>query len=258
MKMYRNPGLRVLSTLALIALVAALPVHAQKTSTPPDSTLYTTYSGTPTSVSWIVCGSTEESEGCYGSGKLGPFAGVGAILEGNPSVSGDVVTRAIYIVDSGDESDVQLYVYKKTDTVTSSSDTVDVTLAKTISLPLTGGTKVLTYMAANAKYLFIGTSLSTQGIRVTKSNLAVTLLGGFSPPIDVTSITVDEYGYVAVTQAGGFSLYGPDGGEEEDGGGTSFTVGTAQSLPASVLLNGDPRPARQLGYKMKSAPPAAN
>lgn len=248
--MSRNP--RLLSAAALISFAMALPVQAQKTSTPPDSTLYTTYSGTPTSVSWSTCGSTEESEGCYGSGKLGPFAGVGAILEGNPSVKGDVVTRAIYIVDSGDASNVQLYAYKKTDTVTSSNDSVEVTLAKTVSLPLTGGTHSRAFMAANAKYLFIGTDLSTQGVRVAKNNLAVTQLGGFSPPMNITSITVDEYGYVAVTQTGGFSLYGPDGGGEEDGGGTSFTVGTAQSLPASILLLGDTQP-RQPGYKMKSA-----
>jgi len=253
--MLRNSGTRALFTAALLAFAASLAAYAQKTSTPPDSTLYTTYSGTPTSISWIVCGSTEESEGCYGSGNIGPFASASAILEGTPSVKGNVVTRAIYVVDSGEENDVKLYVYRKTDTVTSSSDTVSVTLAKTVSLPpLVGGTKAATFMAANGKFLFIGTNQSTQAVRVTKNNLSVTALGGFSPPINVTSITVDEYGYVTVTQDGGFSLYGPNGEEEEDGGGTSFTVGTAQSVPGSILLIGDPGALPQVGYRMKPAP----
>jgi hypothetical protein len=253
--MLANPRIRARFTVVLLVFAIALSAHGQETSTPPDSTLYTTYFGTPTSVSWSVCGSTEESEGCYGSGQLGPFLSASAILEGNPSVNGDVVTRAIYILDSGNENDVTLYVYKKTDTVTSSSDTISVTLAKTVSLAaLSGGTRAAGYMAANAKYLFIGTSESTQAVRVAKNNLAVTPLGGFSPPENVTSITVDQYGYVAVTQNGGFSLYGPNGDEQEDGGGTSFTVGTVQSVPAVLLLLGDTESAPQMGYRMKSAP----
>jgi len=35
----------------------------------------------------------------------------------NPTVKGDVDTRAIYVVDSGSVNDVKLYVDKKVDTV---------------------------------------------------------------------------------------------------------------------------------------------
>lgn len=147
------------SAIASLILLM-VPLHAQnpaaELATAPDANLYTNYYGTPTSVHWIVCGSTEESEGCYAAGSIGPFLAVGAMLESNPTVSGDVVTRYIYVVDAG-ASPVTMYVYKKTDTVSSSFDTTVVTLYKTVSLSkLVGGSSVTTYMAANPKYLFIG------------------------------------------------------------------------------------------------------
>jgi hypothetical protein len=38
----------------------------------PDTDLYTTYSFYgPEYISWVVCGSTSQSEGCYDSGNLG-------------------------------------------------------------------------------------------------------------------------------------------------------------------------------------------
>jgi hypothetical protein len=229
----------LLTWLAIAIIPAQAQVSsAQPAAAPPDANLYTNYYGTPTSVNWIVCGSTEESSGCYDSGNIGPFAAVGAMLEGNPSVTGDVVTRFIYVADAGD-AHVILYVYKKTDTVTSSFDTTVVTLFKTIDLPLTGGSGVATYMAANPKYLYLGTSLSAQGVAVTKSNLDVTRLGGFSPPTNVSSITSNQYGYVTVTQGTAFTVYGPDGSYVEDGGGTQFMLGTTQAVPASSLLIGD-------------------
>lgn len=205
----------------------------------PDANLYTNYYGSATNVNWIVCGSTEESEGCYDFGSIGPFVAVGAMLESNPTISGDVVTRYIYVVDGG-ASPVTLYVYKKTDTVSSSFDTAVVTLYATVSLsPLVGGDSVTTYMAANPNYLYIGTSLSPNAVSVTKSNLEVSELGGFSPPLDVTSISSDQYGFVTVTQGTAFTVYGPDGSWVEDGGGTQFMLGTTQAVPASTLLIGD-------------------
>ncbi len=49
---------------------------------PIDATLYTTYTidSAHTSVTWIVCGSTQNTSGCYASGNLGPFAKVGALI----------------------------------------------------------------------------------------------------------------------------------------------------------------------------------
>ncbi len=113
-------GYRLTVAICLLAFAAVVPLSAQDSISPKtavDSTLFTTYSGNLTSVNWVVCGSTAETEGCYASGSLGPFVGVGAMLESNPSVKGDVVKREIYVVDSGSADSVKLYVYKKTDTV---------------------------------------------------------------------------------------------------------------------------------------------
>jgi hypothetical protein len=136
--MLRIPPRRLLAVMILLSVGT---LRAQNPSVPaaPDSTLFTTYTASPTSVNWVVCGSTPDTEGCYASGSLGPFVGVGAMLEGNPFVKSNVVTRKIYVVDSGSADNVKLYVYQKTDTVTADSDTVVVTLQRTVSLPLTGG-----------------------------------------------------------------------------------------------------------------------
>src|SRR5579871_3580934 len=103
---------------------------------PPDETLYTSYffSSNFQDATWIVCGSTQQSEGCYGSGQLGPFGKIGALMESNALVSGSTVTRAIYVVDCNTSTGgVELFVYKKTDVVSASSDTITVTLVKNIS-----------------------------------------------------------------------------------------------------------------------------
>lgn len=239
---------------ATLFMLSPLAAHAQ-TPSAPDANLYTNYFGSPTSVNWIVCGSTTGSSGCYDSGNIGPFVSVGAMLESGASVSGDVVTRFIYVVDAG-ASPVTLYVYKKTDTVTSTFDTTVVTLFKTISLsPLVGGS-VTTYMAANAKYLYIGTSLSPNAVSVAKGTLKVTELGGFSPPLNITSITSNQYGYVTVTQGSGiltgFTVFGPTGGAVEDGGGSEFMLGTTQAVPAASLVLGDAAPTHVRVHPQKS------
>src|ERR1700739_2869076 len=126
----------------------------------PDSTLFTTYTiNSPhTSLTWIVCGSTLQTSGCFAAGSLGPFGKIGAVLEGNQfaNLKTSTVARYIYVVDvaSGTSlAGVTLYVYKKTDVVSTTSDTVTVTLVKTLSLPLIGGTTALTSMAANNNFL---------------------------------------------------------------------------------------------------------
>jgi hypothetical protein len=250
---------RLVAATVLVALATSMPLLAQSAAAPPaapDSTLYTTYTGGPTTINWLVCGSTQQSSGCYASGSIGPFVGVGAMLEGNPLVSGDVVTRAIYVVDSG-ASAVKLYVYKKTDTVSASFDTVTVTLSKTVTLPLTGSSTAECFMAANRSFLFIGTNQTAIGAEVQKSNLAVSDIPGFSPPINVSSITSDQYGYVTVTfgnsSESGFSLYGPSGTLQEDGGGLDFTLVTTQAVSGAALLNATGVFAPKIGWKMKAA-----
>src|SRR5207249_10039057 len=125
-----------------------------------DGTLYTRYNVDPdhTNIAWNVCGSMPGSRGCYGSGSLGPFGRIGAMLEGEPKTDrhANTVTRAIYVLDSAsgpNQNEVVLYVYTKVDTITTDSDTVTVTLSQTISLPLVGGTSAMTpQMAANKQF----------------------------------------------------------------------------------------------------------
>jgi len=255
-----------ISLLAIVTVVAA-PAYGQAAVPPPaapDATLYTSYfsSSGYQNFGWVVCGSTQQSSGCYSSGSLGPFGRAGALIEGNPSTQGSTVTRAIYVVDIGSGSGgngVTLYVYKKTDTVTSSYDTAVVTLTKTVSLPLIGGSTALCSMAANTGFLFIGTDQSPQAVRVQKSNLAVTQVGGFSPPINVSSITVDKYGYVTVT-FGGFTSgesgnyqFGPNGQGVGDGGGAWFMLNTGAGLSTTTLPAAGYLPASRMVVRPKTA-----
>jgi hypothetical protein len=243
--------LGVVTAMVLLAFATVTSMHAQDSAAAlaaPDSKLYTTYSGSRTNVGWVVCGSTLQTSGCYSSGSIGPFVGVGAMLEGNPSISGHVVTRAIYVVDSGG-ANVTLYVYKKVDNISPSYDSVTVTLSRTVSLPLTGGSTAVCFMAANNRFLVIGTDLSYNGVEVNKGTFSITNVGGFSPPIPVTSITADQYGYVTVTQAGAFTLVGPDGSFQEDGGGTDFVLGTTQAVSAGTLLGASAPTERRLGIR---------
>jgi hypothetical protein len=242
------PKIRYQSLITVSMFLLALstvPVQGQTAAAPPDSTLFTTYDLSPgyQSVGWLVCGSTQQTSGCYAGGSLGPFVGVGALMEGNPVVNGNSVTRAIYVVDSGSANSVKLYVYKKTDTVTPQTDTVTVTLNKTADLSplLVGGAAVSCSMAANNGFLFIGTDQSPQAVEVNKRTLSVAAVGGFSPPLNVTAITADKYGYVTVTQGNffnggnGFYVFGPDGFAKEDGGGAEFMLNTVNAVSTSAL-----------------------
>ncbi len=231
------------ASIIVLVLTTTVWVSAQTTSGPPDATLFTTYNinATHTSVNWLVCGSTQQSSGCYASGSLGPFGKVGALLEGNQSsnLTTNTVTRVIYVLDIATGSNlngVTFYVYKKIDTITSTYDTVSVTLSKTVSLPLIGGSSALSSMAANNKYL-----QSPNGLEVQKVTFAITQIGGFSPPINVAAITADKYGYVTLTLGSfnggenGFVVIGRDGFGREDGGGAQFMLNTVQAVLPSTL-----------------------
>lgn len=228
----------------------ALACFATSTQgSPIDSTLFTTYTlgSNNTSVYWLVCGSTTESDGCYGDGTMGPFGKVGALLEGSPSYDDttSTVTRAIYVVDvaSGKNSaDVDLYVYKKTDVISSTNDNVSVLLKDTITLPLKGGINALTFMAANSDYVFIGTNRTAYAVLVAKKGFAITQTPGFSPPLNVSAITADPYGFVTVTSgsfvtgATGFYTYPPNSTTyTEDGGGARLMLNTTQAVLPSTF-----------------------
>lgn len=215
---------------------------------PLDSGLYTTYTiwNSYTNLNWIVCGSTKQSEGCYDSGSLGPFGKIGAVIAGRETTdySAGTVTQNIYVVDeaSNGGTGVALYVYQKTDVITSSFDTSTTALINAMPLSLTGGTDAITYMAGNDNCLFIGTNKSAYAVKVQKSNFASSMVGGFSPPSDVSSITTDRYGYVTVTfgssnASSGFYTFGPSCNLSEDGGGGDFMLNPTNGVSTGSTGN---------------------
>jgi hypothetical protein len=225
----------------------AVPAIAQKPSPALDATLFTNYEVLPglENVNLTVCGSLPDSYGCYGSAILGPFGYVGALMEGNPSTKGDTVTRNIYALDVGagsNKTNVTLYVYQKTDTITASDDTVSVTLSKTVDLSLTGGSAAVISMAANGKFLYIGTNQGGLALQILKSNLKQTeIVDQSSGGGVVNAITVDQYGFATInwgesgSESNANSVYNPDGELVQYGGGGEFMLNTTQALLTSTL-----------------------
>jgi len=198
-----------------------------------------------TTVNWNVCGSLAGSSGCYASGSLGPFGRVAALLQGEPKTdpNAHTVTRAIYILDTAagtDQSGVVLYVYTKVDTINGDSDKVTITLSQTLSLSLVGGTNPHSaQMAANTKFLFIGTDQSPTAVQIDKRTFSITNLGGFTPPINVFGIFGNAYGDVTLTfgsfrsSRNAFIVVGPTGSTVETGAISEFMLNTLNA----ILLN---------------------
>jgi hypothetical protein len=232
----------VLTTALMFGVVSPALTEAAS----PDSTLFTTYTVATSlqSANWIVCGSTAQSEGCYSFGELGPFGKIGAMLEGQPVVNGNTVTRDLYVLDvaSGSSSNgVSLFVYAKSDVVSESYDQATVTLKQTITLPLVGGSTVTASMAANNSSLFVGTNQSTQAVKISKDQWVVTPIGSGSPALPVASIGADINGFVTVTvgapggQFSGFAVFGPTGAPQEDGGGANFILNDLNAVVPAPL-----------------------
>ena len=145
---------------------------------------------------------------------------------------------------SGDAATgVTLYIYKKTDTLIEPYPSASYSLVKQLVLPLIGGTGVRASMVANAGFLYIGTNASSQAVQVAKNKWTVTPEDASSNPINVTSITVNSYGYVTITHGssssgdGGYKVYRPDGALWEGGGGGSFILDTRNGfIPANLPL----------------------
>lgn len=229
---------RIISAIALFAGGVMQIPRSAAAKTPIDEALFTyyTFSSAPVNVTWITCGSTDNTSGCYGAGTLGPFGNLGSMLEGYPktNVATGTVSRDIYVVDAAAGSsgkEVMLNIYKKTDVITPDSDTVTVTFTQAIPLALVGGPTTKAFMAANKGFLFVGTSRGPGFAEIDKRTLAVTPISVFST--NITSITADQYGYVTVVAAFEFSVLGPDGGGQLGGGGTGFMLNPIQGVPAA-------------------------
>jgi len=227
--------------LIMMLLIGSVPLHGAAL----DSTLFTTYemNTTRTSLDWTVCGSVGSTNGCYGSGSIGPFGKIGAIIESLPAqnLTKGTVTRYIYVIDSDHISGangVALYVYKKVDTITVSDDSITVTLFKTITLPLTGGSSTVISMAANKNFLYVGSNQDDLAVQVKKSTFALTQYAE-TGDATVIAITADQYGFVTTSWIAGsaevFMVMDPNGVPQEGGGGGSFMLNTIQAVQPSTL-----------------------
>ena len=202
-----------------------------------DSTLFTTYnfSAGATGVSFLVCGSLPDTEGCYGGGTLEPIGGACAVLESATRTKGDVVTREIYVLDRGQEknSPLMLAVFKRTDTISSSEDSISVTHVSNVPLGIPGGSNAKCVMAGNDTDVYAGTDQDGSVVTVSKSTLTVLDVprpGRFKRSTSVLSLTADSRGYIAVSTENGFYVINPQGGDEEDGGGAAYLVNTLQAF----------------------------
>ena len=231
--------------IALLPLFLAAPTPA---FTPVDSTLFTTYILGPSSqqIAYFVCGSTQESEGCFTSGEIGPFGRVGAIIEGQAREIGDVVTRDIYVIDtaSGASKDgVTLSVYKKSDTVTASDDTVEVSFVRSVPLPLQGGAHANCYVAGSTTYLYVATDKGPTAVQVEKGGLELTTISYDSLPAvtRVLSISATSAGAVTVAfggttpSASGYVSYNAAGQQFEQGGGYNAYLNSEIGLSTFAL-----------------------
>jgi len=229
--------------LIMVLLAGTAPLYGAML----DSTLFTTYTmdTNRTNLNFTVCGSVGTTSGCYGSGSLGPFGKVSAIVEGLPAqnLARGTVTRYIYVLDvnfASGANGVALYVYKKVDTITASGDTIAITLFKTVTLPLTGSSSTVAAMAANKNFLYVGTNQDGLAVQVKKSTFALTQYGEISGPATVQAITSNQYGFVTTTwitssKSQAFNVIDPNGVPQEGGGGGSFMLNTIQALPPSTL-----------------------
>lgn len=210
---------------AVAVLAAAFAGPAAAAQKPAlDDGLFATFSASPTSVSFSVCGSTGGTEGCYGGATLSPpFDQACGVLQGKPRTRGDVMTRDIYVLDKRTSATdhIMLYVFQRKDVIANGEDAVSATLKHTVDLGLTGGSSSYCALAGNDDYVYAATSVDEVVAGVNKKTLAVGDLGGFSPPATVTSITADDRGYVSLHFNEGFYVYDPHGNLQEDGGGAA-------------------------------------
>jgi hypothetical protein len=227
----------VAATAALGLSVVCGAQNAGAGTTPLDSTLFATYSFSAgaTSVQFVVCGSLPGSEGCYGSGTLTPIGGACGVLENSPKTKGDVVSRDIYVLDRGtkSKSPLMLDVFQRTDTISGSNDSVHVTFLKSVSLGITGGPAAKCALAGNATGVYAGTDQDGTVVSVDKSTfipLRVVRTGRSARSTSVLYLTADARGYIAVSTPDGFYVVNPQGGGEEDGGGSAYMVNTLQGF----------------------------
>ena len=208
---------RLSSTITLLTFALA-PILLKAQEPFGFYTVYTFNPYTYQNLPWSLCGRNFNSSGCFVAGNLGPFGKADALIEGNPKVvDASTITHPIYVVDTeaGRGTHVALYVYKET-IIVKDPGASTVTLIATVPLPLGGGGSAICSMAANDKFLFIGTNQTEYALRVRKSDLAVTKAGKWGLGATVSSMSSDKRGYITINFGAGGSNFGniqyaPDG-----------------------------------------------
>lgn len=87
----------------LAAMAAALLIGLGTTPAPAliNDNLFTTYqfNTNDTTISWVTCGATQQSSGCFDSGQLLGFGRVCALMEVAPKIVGNTVTQGVGVLD---------------------------------------------------------------------------------------------------------------------------------------------------------------
>ena len=195
-----------------------------------DDALFADYLLLPETVSFSVCGKLVNATGCFGAGVMSPpFEEACAVVEDPPVYKKNRVSRLIYILDKrySNRDPMQLYIYRRDDTITANNDNVVVSYQANIFLGIGGGYNAQCHMANSANFIYAGTNKSKNAVQVDKANFTIVNVG----QANVTSITADDRGYVAVTSGNGGSLFdfAPDGTEVEEGYAQEDFVGTTNA-----------------------------
>jgi hypothetical protein len=218
------------------AIFAAWLGVAQAVAADADSGLYTTYTATPESLSYHVCGTVGTATGCFADGELSLFKRACALVEGKPNTSGNVITRALYVLDKRTNTKpLTLHVFKRTDTFSENSVSVSITHTSKVPLGIPGGPGVKCFLVASDNYVFAADSAVTGGptvVSINKTNLGVSTRA-FG---HVVSLSADDRGFVAMTTTtipGGVATSGvlhPNGVDGFGGGGAAGVAGTRNAL----------------------------
>jgi hypothetical protein len=193
-----------------IVLAATLSTFASAGRTAVDQNISIAFapSANGNQISWLIAGAAQDSWG----GTLGPFNRACAAVQGTPTITNNVVTRSIYILDAGNGgADVPaLYVYDRTDVLTKkngqSIDSVSIVLNVSVDLPLVSSPSATCYMAANDSTVYVGTTADIYPVSIGKATLKPHQIpfgtGSWSTSDQVSSITASDEGVIVIGWGG--------------------------------------------------------
>ena len=203
------------ASLMAAAVVAATPAQAGGTTTKPQrvvatrpassatSYFYTTYelASNRQAISWVTCGHDTQSEGCYGSGGLGPFVRACAVAGSS---------KTVVVADATANGQSALYIYRQEESSTPSSK-----LLHTVTLAIPASAAAECHLATGGQYAWFGTSESSSYAKVNLKTGEATL-GGICGGT-TSSITGNDK-VVVVSQSGCFAEFDNNGDMQGDGG----------------------------------------